>query len=190
MLIVCFSPLIEWLAETFALEGTFLILAGCLLHTIPCGLIFRPIDNKFIEEQDTCTTECLLAKDKYLDIKTFPNGTMQTCAKLINEHSEMLGKDLPSKLLTDGSTDTDHNESIKFEVKVVNSNNAASLLPVGKSLYPPKEAGAVARHMLLLKNITVTAFLISQTFFFSMSLVPYVYLPDKAKQQGLYSLTP
>lgn len=87
-----FSPLIEWMLETFSLDGTFLLLSGLLLHVIPCGLIFRTLKRpEYSSEAKTETftkskgvnseTETLLGRycaDRLLSEEMLKEHTLET----------------------------------------------------------------------------------------------------------------
>ena len=47
---MCMAPLMNWLFQEFNLQGSFLILSGLMMHTIPAAALLRPLEHTKIDE--------------------------------------------------------------------------------------------------------------------------------------------
>lgn len=116
-----FSPLIEWMLETFSLDGTFLLLSGLLLHVVPCGLIFRSLEKpEYFSEAKTETfpkSKCVNSESETL-LNRY-HADRRAAEEILKEHTLELDKD---KLVHNSSNRLHLCESVEAKKDVLAAN--------------------------------------------------------------------
>ena len=180
--------------EHFSLNGTFLIIAGIFLHGIPYGLIFispkritEPAINVYASDRnDTGVDINSVWKDKEILVSVEDgdfgtcnadknaNGAPRQCQEREDDTNAFLkdSNEIPGRGF--GVDDT------PYYSKEINPEK--SLLQ--RELDEGNESGLIDRHLTLFRNTKMCLFFISQFLFFSGFLVPFIYIPDKAKNHG------
>lgn len=190
----CFSPLFERLLEMFSLNGTFLVIAGILLNAIPCGLMFsstgktvqseeileeanEPLNPKF--DLTDGGKPILSTNDRNNVAEEFKDNTVQEDIHDIDNIAILKQIRGPNQNKAELDIDTQSVQDLIHDRIVTNKD-----IDQDHGDEADKDTGVVDRHCQLFRNARACMFFLSQLLFYLGFLIPFVYVPDKAKQHG------
>ncbi|XP_045200140.2 monocarboxylate transporter 13-like [Mercenaria mercenaria] len=195
-----FSPLTSVLIGAYAWQGAILIQAGLALNCFACALVFRPIDfaESKIKSGDKNSSvdeglELTEIKENYqhmFELEISVRKENNICSKSVNgdtvdeRDSKELSKHASSPLLNEGTRDGSHRtlSQIGSSRKSLKKNICSDIFnEVWHSIRSSFDVE-------IFHNVAYCMFLVS-TFLYSLGYyIPYVYLPDTAREAGISDL--
>lgn len=184
-----FSPLTSLLINTYTWQGAILIQAGLVLNCLACASVYRPRQNGCPHNKSEITKLVSVVDEKHqLDQDTDSEDYSQTTSDTLDSKpvSRRSAESFDSKdrmkykseepllktALTESTRKT--NENQESENRNFPSDTSDVFLQNVKNVFD----------ISIFKNVAYNMFLIS-TFLYSLGYyVPYIYLPDTAREAG------
>ena len=196
-----FAPLTEVLLEHFGWKGTILILSGILLNCIPCGALFRPVEypkKKKKDENDVTEESKLNDLGNGIIASSMPDINNESSSEKVRRRrtlSENPNEPVVQKT-SNGRKDAFYQASLT-NIPLFKSNPSLYRKSMTSIAEKPKEELVVKTryqrfresvYVGLLCDISFMLFCVSNLLTSIGFCIPYIFLPDRFKQQQINQL--
>lgn len=170
----------------FSLRGTLIIISGAILNVLPCAALFRTQEEVKPKQEVTEAVKAPLIVEIPPDIERNSKVSSTECS---NSSDSQQNKHHVEDVTTMQKHSEKDESIVEIEIKTYGRNFHKFIYhhtdcDDSENKDAVSEPGVIDRHCKLFRNRLVCIFYFSQLFFLSGFLIPFIYVPDKAKEHG------
>ena len=194
-----FSPLTSILIKTYAWQGALLIQAGLALNCFVCALVFRPVitnvvkrnheneievaDEDIRDNKDNVDDPCNHDTGKHRNDKLSDSASTEDTLCQKSASVEDVNVNIPTDVSRNVSEPLLYKESHTHKTSSIDEQSDEKNKS-GSTLYNVWRNLLTLFDVEIFRNVAYCMFLIS-TFLYSVGYyIPYIYLPDTAREAG------